>query len=440
MEIGIKGQFKLIDECHYNASLKGVSVDLFLSEKLFEEMDAGAFSQILNAVSFPGVKRVAITPDVHQGYVVPIGTVIETDGVLLPTAAGYDISCGMMQLSTNLTWSDVENPEKRRSWVEAVQKRVGMGLGIGGVKNLTESRALEVMYNGGLAFSGKYHEKLERSCLPVDESVVGRPFDKAMSKYKQLGSLGGGNHFIELQVDQSDRVWIMLHTGSRGFGWQIADHFFKVGAKDLKLEKGQRDNVWFDRDSELGNKYWNYHNAAANFAIGNRITIAQEIMEVTSSVLHGDTEIYYEISHNLIQQEGENDYFVHRKGSTRAFPGDKMKGTMWEKTGHPILIPGSMETGSAILFAKDSMKSIYTVNHGSGRKLSRGQARRTLNQTEVNKRMKDLGILSNHRKIPIDESGPCYKDLDEVLQTVVRARLADVTIRLRPIANLKGND
>jgi tRNA-splicing ligase RtcB len=151
--------------------------------------------------------------------------------------------------------------------------------------------------------------------------------------------------------------------------------------------------------------------------------------------------VYYEISHNLIQKE--NGRFVARKGATRAFPAGHvaLTGTSWEATGHPILIPGSMETGSAILFAEaGASQSLYSVNHGAGRRMSRARAGRELNQKDTDLRMAKLGVLLNTRNTPLDESGPCYKNLDDVLASVELAGLAKVQRRLRPVACIKGND
>jgi tRNA-splicing ligase RtcB len=151
--------------------------------------------------------------------------------------------------------------------------------------------------------------------------------------------------------------------------------------------------------------------------------------------------VYYEISHNLIQRESGR--FVARKGATRAFPKGHpaLKGTPWQESGHPILIPGSMETGSAILFATEhASQSLYSVNHGAGRRLSRTAARKQLSQKDTDRRMAGKGIVLNTRNTPLDESGPCYKNLDDVLEAVELAQLAEVHRRLRPIACIKGND
>jgi tRNA-splicing ligase RtcB len=425
------------------------AVDLFLSEKLLygEGEDSGVeeavFAQMVNAASFPGVTRVAVTPDCHVGYGVPIGTVIETEGVLLPTAAGYDIGCGMVQLRSSLDAGQVADPAKRRAWIDEVGSRIAVGVGAKRVahQRKVDSRTFAQVVRHGAAALGRAHGVTERAFIPVEDDRVDIP-ERAESKQGQLGSLGGGNHFIEMQVDEAGKVWVMLHTGSRGFGWNIAKHFFVEGAAQLGLPRGHsEDHVWFDADSALGRAYWNLHNMAANFATANRLIIGEAVCEALEAVFGGTAEVYYEISHNLIQKE--DGRFVARKGATRAFPAGHpaLRKTQWEKTGHPILVPGSMETGSAILFAEaGAAASIYSVNHGAGRRLSRGEAKRVLDQGRTDRRMAQADILLNTRGTPLDESGPCYKDLEAVLETIESAKLAKVAKRLRPVACIKGAD
>jgi tRNA-splicing ligase RtcB len=416
---------------------------LFLTESLLfgeEGLDETVLNQVVNACSFPSATRVVLTPDCHVGYGVPIGTAIETEGTLLPTAAGYDIGCGMVQLKTTLRRDDVADKQKRRLWVEEVTRRIGVGVGHAGGRRISTKVFSDVIRYGAKALSHS-HDVAERAVVPVDDDRVDIP-ERAWDKRNQLGSLGGGNHFCEMQVDEADCVWVMLHTGSRGFGWNIAKQFFVAGAQALGLGPGrQEDHVWFDADSVLGKAYWNLHNMAANFAIANRIIIGEAVCEAIEHVFGGEAHVYYEISHNLIQRE--QGRFVARKGATRAFPAKHpgLKGSAWESSGHPILIPGSMETGSAILFAEPNAEhSLYSVNHGAGRRLSRSEAKRSLSQKDTDLRMAKLGVVLNTRNTPLDESGPCYKNLEQVLEAVELAGLAKVTRRLRPIACIKGND
>ncbi|ADO67920.1 RtcB family protein [Stigmatella aurantiaca] len=441
-----------VSEGHYvlpKTKTMRVDAHLFLSDKLLygegpetPGLEEAVFSQVVNAASFPGVTRVAVTPDCHVGYGVPIGTVVETDGILLPTAAGYDIGCGMVQLKTTLTAEDVADKQKRRRWIDEVTHRIAVGVGASRAQRQrkVDSRTFSEVVRHGAKALGRTNATTERDFIPVEDDRVDIP-ERASGKRDQLGSLGGGNHFTEMQVDEEGRVWVMLHTGSRGFGWNIAKHFFVEGARALGLSSRSEDFIWLDAETKLGREYWNLHNMAANFAVANRLIIGEAVCAALEEVFGGTADIYYEISHNLIQKEAGK--FVARKGATRAFPKGhpSLRKTSWEHTGHPILIPGSMETGSAILFAEEGAeKSIYSVNHGSGRRLSRGEARRVLRQEETDQRMAQAGILLNTRTTPLDESGPCYKNLDDVLETVEMAGLARVAHRLTPVACIKGAD
>lgn len=419
---------------------KGVKVPIhaFLNEELYNASEEDAWKQAADAANMPGVVKVVLTPDLHSGYGVPIGCVIVTESTILPTAAGYDIGCGMVQLETNLTADDVADKTLRREWIN---KTVGLiGLGKGEVGKIKPKCSFDEVVKFGAKALGRLPGYTEREFIPVDQNVD-LP-DRAKRGQTQLGSLGGGNHFCEMQVEEkTGKVWVMIHTGSRGYGHGIADHFFTAGAELLDLPPDQKEMAWFDRDSELGKQYWSLHNQAANFAIGNRIMIGQAVCDALMDTFGGEAKIFYEISHNLIQEE--DGKLVHRKGATRAFPAghSSLKGTKWEDTGHPILIPGSMATGSAILYAQPgASESAFSVNHGSGRVMSRGKAKKTLNQALIDNQMEKAGILINTRNTPIDESGPCYKDLNKVLKTIETAGLAKVAHRMKPVACIKGND
>jgi tRNA-splicing ligase RtcB len=434
----LKDRAVKVSEGHWVVEGLPCPVDVFLNDTLFQASEDGAWAQIEGSSKLPGVKKIVITPDMHVGYGVPIGCVIETEGTLLPTAAGYDIGCGMCVIKTDLTANDVRSKDQRRKWMKRVEARIGVGMGHAGHQNTSTADFDTIIRQGALAF-GPSRQNSERDCFEVNPEAV--PLPIPLLKKDQLGSLGGGNHFVEMQVGQDNRVWVMLHTGSRGFGYKTAEHYFTRGCCAQGLSKKDEDLVAFDADGELGKLYWEHHNMAANFATANRLIIAREVIQALKSVFGGEADLYYEISHNLIQKEG--DRFVHRKGATRALPTGHpfLTGTQWEGTGHPIIIPGSMEEGAALLFAlAGSKESSYSINHGAGRRLGRNQARKKLDQSYVDERMASLDILVNTRQVPLDESGQCYKDLGSVLDTVESAGLAAVTERLRPVAVIKGED
>ena len=438
-------------------------VHAFLSASLFEQTDEKLWKQAAESAMTPGAIGMYIMPDTHLGYHLPVGGVLVTEDVILQAGSGYDISCGVIYMQVpGLTAEDVASWDKRKWWIDAVERRVAMGVGQG-ARNVRSSKVEEILRYGGKAI-GVSADLCERQYIPVPEDHDFGAIPKALSKAgPQLGSIGGGNHFCELQVDAADgSVWVMIHCGSRGFGWQSANHFFYEGARVRGLPSNRREESWLRADEPLGKLYWAWHNAAANYAVANRWTIVDAVQEALQEVFKVRAKPYYEISHNLVQEETlvlpdgtTKRGFVHRKGATRAFPAGHpdLVGTKWADTGHPCLIPGSMLAGAAILFPLDgAYKSGCSVNHGSGRLLARGEAKRQLTclHDEIDAEMRDVeryfgpdkvkitGIVSNCARTPIDECGHVYKDLDDVLAVLETEGIAKIHRRLFPVANLKG--
>jgi tRNA-splicing ligase RtcB len=319
------------------------------------------------------------------------------------------------------------------------------------------------MVRYGAKALGVSGDQCERQYIPIPDDYDHKIKEAWNNATAQLGSVGGGNHFIELQVDGKDgSVWIMVHCGSRAFGWKTADHFFKAGAALRGIQNNRREESYLFRDEPMGKDYWNAHNCAANYAIANRHRIVAGVNAATQEVFGRSVETYYEISHNLVQEETlvlpdgtETRGFVHRKGATRAFPAGhpELRGTKWADTGHPCLIPGSMLAGAAILFPLEgAYQSGCSVNHGSGRLLGRGEAKRELAvvQGDIDDEMNGIkrilggvevvGIVGNCDKTPLDECGHVYKDLDAVLAVLVDNNIARIERRLYPVANLKGTE
>lgn len=469
--MSFKFSVQKISDCHYvlpkikNTDMK-VEAHAFLSESLYEASDEGLWAQLVSGASYEGVIGAYLMPDTHLGFGVPVGSVIVTDNTVIQAGSGYDISCGVIYLETSLTAEDIQDWDKRKLWVQEVEKRVALGVGSCRPEYMPEfshKKAQELLRYGAKALGVKA-ELCERQYIAVPEGTDLTLIEKAYDKVvPQLGSVGGGNHFCEMQVDVvTGKVFAMIHCGSRGYGWQTANHFFYRGAELRKLPTNRREDSWLRMDEPLGKEYWAYHNSAANFAIANRHIIVRGVQEAIQEVFKGTSNVYYEISHNLVQEETlvlpdgtTKKGFVHRKGATRAMPAghpDLIK-TKWEKTGHPCLIPGSMYDGAAILFPEQgAYQSACSVNHGSGRKLARGEAKRQLGpqQDNIDAQMRDVertfngitvkGIVCNHDKTPLDECAHVYKNLDEVLSVLESNNIAKVSHRLYPVANLKGTD
>jgi tRNA-splicing ligase RtcB len=439
----------------------------FFSEQLFEASEESMWQQLSAAASYEGVIGAYLMPDAHSGYGVPVGCVVVTRDTIIQAGSGYDISCGVLYMRVpGLDADAVADWDRRAHWVREVEQRVATGVGSHRPKHMprfSHKKAGEILRFGAKAI-GVRAELCERQYIEVDEDAdltrIERAYDKVLP---QLGSVGGGNHFIEMQVDRdSGEVWVMIHCGSRGYGWQTANHFFYAGAELRGLPKNRREDSWLRIDEPLGREYWAHHNSAANFAVANRHIIVNGVQEALREVFQREGQVYYEISHNLVQEEtlvlpdgSTQRGFVHRKGATRAFPAGHpdLVGTAWEKTGHPCLIPGSMYHGAAILFAEPgAAQSGFSVNHGSGRLLARGAAKRSLQAShdEIDREMREVertlggvkirGIVGNTERTPLDECGHVYKDLDVVLAVLEAEGIARVLHRLYPVANLKGMD
>jgi tRNA-splicing ligase RtcB len=420
-------------------------VRIFMTEVLFGELEEGIGPQIENARRFPGVLDVVITPDAHHGYGVPVGCVMATSGTLAMGPVGYDIGCGIAALRSSVP-RERATPERAQDFSKRVMERVGLGAGSRG-QALSPERFQQVVRGGAEALSAP-RGTAERDRIPVDDAWDIPKVSRAWRGQNQLGSLGGGNHFIELQTD-GERLWVMFHTGSRGFGHGLAEHYFGVAREELGLRKGEMDLGYFTPESRHWRDYKNAVAAGGNFAIANRLLIGREVAEAFAASFGQEPELVYEISHNLAQEERHPDLFdapvwIHRKGATRALPAGHpmLAGTRWQATGHPVLIPGSMGDTSYVLRPlPGAARSLYSVNHGCGRRLSRTAARRTISQQAANHKMRELGVMVNAgRNVPIDESPDCYKPAEEVIRAVVEAGLAEVEVRLTPLASIKGND
>jgi tRNA-splicing ligase RtcB len=434
-----------------------VPVRLFLTHELLASAEENLYRQIVNATRFPGVKMVVITPDVHFGYGVPVGCVLITDyesGAIAMGPVGYDIGCGMMSAKSSVSADDA-TAEKRLQFNRAVMERVAMGAGGKShrFRNLSEHEFAELVRGGAEHYVEKYgasfdRSRAERHRIPVDDDWQipwggkGRP----ERGQQQLGSLGGGNHFIELQREvNSNELFVQVHTGSRGFGHGLATNYFELAKTERPQEIRDIDLGYFTPDSRHYRDYLNAVAAGGNYAILNRLIIFEQVAEAFRETFNSDLELIYEISHNLVQKEWHPDFgdvWVHRKGATRAFPAGYplLKGTLWEDTGHPVLIPGSNKDFSYILRPlPGAVKSGYSVNHGAGRRLSRSQAAKTLSQRKIDDEYAEAGILVNvDGHVPIDESAECYKSSEEVIKAVVDAGLAEVQYQLWPVASLKG--
>ena len=436
-------------------------VRLFLTPTLRAELEDILYPQIVNAVRFPGVRLVVLTPDVHFGYGVPVGSVILTDsarGAVAMGPVGFDIGCGMMSARSAVP-ADAASYERRLAFNRAVMHRVEMG--VGGKRKqhrlgeISEPEFQRLVRGGAEYYAHTYgalfdRSRAERHRIPVDDDwrIPWGGKGKPERGIEELGSLGGGNHFIELQrCEETGSLFVQVHTGSRGFGHGLVTNFLELARAEHPNEIKHLDLGYFLPDSPHYRDYLNAVAAGGNYAILNRLIIYEQVAEAFREVFDAELDLIYEISHNLVQREWHPEFgevWVHRKGATRAFPAGHpaLAGTIWEQTGHPVLIPGSNMDFSYILRPlPGAVKSAFSVNHGAGRRMSRSMAARTLSQTAINAAYSAAGIPVNYAApVPIDEAAPCYKGAQEVIAAVVGGGLARVEYTLWPLSSLKGTE
>jgi len=451
---------------------------IFASEAVNLELEA--VSQLRDAASLPPAKKVLATADIHVGFGVPIGAVLGLDGAIMPPAVGYDINCGMRLLRTPFSKGDVdtdkiaadiardiplgegrENLQLNRAGLEAVVNR-----GVGAVPELAERtghRAWEAF--DGEQFADDLKRIEENGRLPGDPAAV--PKAAMQKSINQLGTLGGGNHFIEIQYVQEifdaalaksfglskDQIVVMIHSGSRRFGYEVADQYMNVAAARPENAGRRKMLSYLRTDSSAGKNYIAAMSAAANFAFTNRHIMALLVRRCFNRMF-GPTPLpmVYDVTHNMAKLEthGGDRLWVHRKGATRAFGPERMAASIFAQTGQPIITPGSMGTASFLLVGTgNSAESLCSVNHGAGRVMSRtaarGKARRgrvvtpaLISDEQFKRSMKGIKLIAGDRRKIKEEAPDAYKDIEEVVRIVVECGWAKAVARMVPLAVLKG--
>ncbi|MBS0151170.1 MAG: RtcB family protein [Nitrospira sp.] len=455
-----------------------VPARIYATPSILKTMDRGVFDQVTNVACLPGIARYALCmPDGHWGYGFPIGGVAAFDtesGIISPGGVGYDVNCGMRLIRTDLTRDDV-HPKLDRLMTELF-RRVPAGVGAAGFIRLNRDSFAGVMTRGArwcIEEGYGWHRDLahieEGGCIAgADPSTVS---DHAVGRgINQLGTLGSGNHYLEVQVVSSDRVFdpetatalgitgqdqivVMVHCGSRGFGHQVAGDYLKV------FEKAMRRYGISVKDQQLacapfrspeGQDYFSAMNCAANTAFANRQVITHQIREAFATVFGPSAEelgmeVVYDVAHNIakVERYPEGELLVHRKGSTRAFgPGSPDLPWDFQKTGQPVICGGSMETGSYLLVGTDRAvnETFGSTMHGAGRTMSRAQAKKSIRGEQLQQEMKRRGILVKAVSLSglAEEAGVAYKDISDVVETVDRAGITKKVAELHPIGNIKG--
>jgi len=455
-------------------------VRIFATRRLLEAaLDDRSVEQAINAATLPGLAGpVVVMPDVHQGYGFPIGGVAATcfpEGVISPGAIGYDINCGVRLLASSIELEAVENllPDL----ATALDHYCPSGVGTKGSLRLTDPDLDQVCRMGsrwalkhGQAFPEDLDRTEENGELAGADPAVVSPRAKERGR-SQLGTLGSGNHFIE--VDVVEQVFapsaaqamglvagclaIQIHCGSRGFGHQICTDYvqsFQGALQRYGIRVPDRELVCAPMDSPEGKNYLAAMRSAANYAFANRQILAHAARQAVEQVLAGKVSNWhfrqvYDIAHNMGKVEShvvegkKVKVCVHRKGATRAFgPGSPGLPAEYQSTGQPVLVPGSMGTSSWVLVGtQESMERSWGSScHGAGRVMSRSQAKKEVRGEQLRRDLEADGIVVRAGSLPglAEEAPQAYKDVDVVVETVVGAGIARKVARLRPVAVIKG--
>jgi tRNA-splicing ligase RtcB len=459
-----------------------VPVRVFGTEKLVADMDEQVFRQAANVAALPGIVEASFCmPDAHWGYGFPIGGVAAMDvrsGVISPGGIGFDINCGMRLVRTDLTWPEVQ--PRLRELVDALAFRVPAGVGRHGFVRVKGDEFRDVIERGApWAVQAGYgtEEDLRFTeaggCFPAaDAECVS---EKAIERgRRQIGTLGSGNHYLEIQVlhrdglfdeavarafglDRPGQVVVMFHCGSRGFGHQVASdylqRFLRAMPKKFHMPVIDRELACAPYDSQEGRDYYAAMCCAANMSFVNRQVIQHRIREVFEDVFgRSPRELgirnVYDVAHNTAKLETHGEgpaarkLLVHRKGATRAFPPGHLElPPEYRETGQPVIIGGSMETGSHVLVGVESgVASFFSTAHGSGRTMSRTRARKLVSGKKLQQQMEQRGILVRSASWGglAEEAGFAYKDVDEVAAATEGAGLSRRVAHLVPVGNVKG--
>jgi tRNA-splicing ligase RtcB len=459
-----------------------VPARLYASERLLEAVlgdDDKSLEQLANTATLPGLARYALAmPDIHQGYGFPIGGVIASrteDGVISPGGVGYDINCGVRVLASDLTYEEAK--PHLADLAEMLYQNCPSGVGKGGRLKLSDKDFDRLLHEGGRwAVGAGYGRRDDAEHTEEGGRLDGADASKVSERawrrgIAQVGTLGAGNHFIE--VDRIDAIYdedaaramgltegnlaVQIHTGSRGFGHQVCTDYvrrFQGVIDKYGIDLPDRQLICAPFDSPEGQDYFGAMCAAANFAFANRQVLAYHIRRTFEQVLAGkvgswDLWQVYDIAHNMAkverhEVEGEMvEVVVHRKGATRAFgPGFEGLPEDYRDIGQPVLVPGSMGTASWILVGtQGSMEETFgSTCHGAGRTMSRGQAKREIWGEDLRAELEERGIAIRAGSMAglAEEAPAAYKDVDEVVRVVSGAGIARKVARLVPAAVIKG--
>ncbi|MEM7827435.1 MAG: RtcB family protein [Candidatus Aenigmatarchaeota archaeon] len=459
-----------------------VPARIYATKKLIDQMDLQVYDQITNVATLPGIQKYAFCmPDGHSGYGFPIGGVAAFDpnenGVISPGGIGFDINCGMRLVLTNLTFKDVQPHLK--TLVNKLFERVPAGVGSTGFVKLTKDQFRKVVEEGAewcIENGYGWEEDLERTELngKADWADVSKISSKAIERgFNQIGTLGSGNHYLEVQIVKPENIFdeklakkwglfpnqvvVMFHCGSRGFGHQIGTDYLQTFLPIMERKYGikilDRELACAPFNSPEGQDYFKAMACGVNMSFANRQVILHRIREVFADVFKQDAEklglhMVFDIAHNRASlEEHEVDgkkkkLVVHRKGATGSYPAGREEiPKLYRDDGSPVIIGGSMETGSYLLVGgPNAAETFMSTAHGSGRTMSRTKATKMFRGQQLFNEMLKHGIYVKSVSWAglAEEAGAAYKNIDDVIEATHLAGISKKVVRFIPVGNIKG--
>ncbi len=462
---------------------EGMRVDgiIYASDKLIEQIKKdNALQQVANVATLPGIVKYSLAmPDIHWGYGAPIGGVaafdIERDGIISPGQIGYDINCGVRLMKTNLFEKDIKPKQKDLTY--ALYNNIPAGVGSKGEIKVSHHEERQILIKGakwalskGYATEDDIEHTEEKGAIEGadPDAVSDRAYERGTS---QSGTLGSGNHFVEVQAVsdiydeeaakifglEKGQITVMIHSGSRGFGYQVCDDYAKGMVKTLSkfgINVPDRQLACAPLKSEEGQRYFNAMKCAANYAWNNRQCLMHLVRLTFERIFNKSWQalgmyLIYDVAHNIAKIEkhvvdGKKiTVCVHRKGATRAFgPGSPDIPAVYKNIGQPIIIPGDMGRSSYLLVGtqKAMDETFASTAHGAGRCLSRTEAIRRCDVNQLRKELEEKGIvvMAAGRGTIAEEAPMAYKDIGEVVEAVHSAGISKRVCRMKPLCVLKG--
>ncbi|MBP1309169.1 tRNA-splicing ligase RtcB [Paenibacillus sp. 1182] len=469
-------EVKKHNNAHREITLPNGKLHVFANERVFHSLEEKVYEMADNNLRIPRNVHMSYTPDAHVGVGTCIGTTAVwkmSDGFISPSIVGVDIGCGMRVHLTSLHKDQLKDKNVKRSLIEAIEKYVPTNERTN--SHYASIDLQEVVTNGLEGLPSLYKDAFEGAVTKVENAQF--KFDAQYLKilpqkiwknaHGQLGTLGGGNHFIELQYVEIDegnhevaekwglfdgQVVVMIHSGSRAWGAMLGREYTKLFKEAMNMWGIANPDpalMYAPINSSEGQTYLNLMYSALNFAVSNRHMIAYGVQQGFREIFGSEFQmpVLYDLMHNYGLKEFHRNQpmFVHRKGATRALPkGHFLNVPAYKATGHPALIPGSMATASYIMLGQDAgQKNFYSICHGAGRVRSRRATKELITIDQVAQSMRvgeDDEILVNHRTLEglVDESKYAYKDVDQIIDSIVESGLANVVAKCNPLAVIKG--